>query len=231
LISYEHGVLLSTFFLIWAWQIFSGAFGETAPSWAFIVADLPGAALACGALVATSRIRDSRRAMRVLLLAAALGIGVCVALTGVFDACGVLGTQGGGLAWILCYGAAFYGAFGLLCTPFFDRLFAATRAEGTCTFLVFASDCCSYVAVFGLLLFKSFGPLSGSSEAQVLRLFETLLYVMVAPLAALQIGAAAYFEWCLPRARTGAAGDSVACLSSTARSSSEPGAEVVPASH
>ena len=83
----------------------------------------------------------------------------------------------------------------------------------------------------GLLVVEGCGACSGASGAQVLRLFETLLYVMVAALAALQIGAAAYFEWCLPRARTGAAGDSVACLSSTARSSSEPGAEVVPASH
>ena len=89
---------------------------------------------------------------------------------------------------------AFYISFGLLGVPLFERIFAATRASGTCTFLVFASDFCGYLVTIFLLLYKDFGPISGSTDADLLKLFKDAIFWSVFPFSLLLTFAALFFH-------------------------------------
>lgn len=182
-------------------QIFGAALGGAVQPSVYILADLPGALMSCAALVLLSTVRSSRAALRYILLAVLAGLGVAVGSTALFEARAI-----SGLAWLLSYSGAFYAAFGVLGTPYFERLFAATRAEGTCAFLVFLSDLLGYVCTTALLLYQNFGPLSGSSDEEVLRLFTTLLFAAAAPLAVLILLALVYFSVRLRPVETGREG-------------------------
>ena len=178
-------------------QIFGAALGVASPPAAVvIVADLPGAALVCAGLVGLSYVADSRRALLLMLGAAALALALTLALTVAFRARAI-----GGLAWILSYSTTFYLGYSVLATPLYERLFAATRTEGTCVFLIFLSDFAGYVVTIAMLLYQSFGPGlappagAAGADAELLRLFVAMAIAAAALVCAALVAAAAYFRW------------------------------------
>jgi hypothetical protein len=125
---------------------------ETAPSWIFLIADAPGAVLSAVALVGVGSMKDNRRAMLAMLALMMLSIALGLGATALFQ----LGAVGG-VAWQLLMGTSIFVAYALLATPFYERLFAATRTEGTVSFLTFSSDCFGYVVSISLVLYQRFG--------------------------------------------------------------------------
>lgn len=159
-----------------------------------MVADIPGALVCCCLLLLMSRVANSRRALLTMLGLMIAGLAALLLLTAAFQH-GALP----GAAWLVLYSTFFYVPLGLSNTPVFERLFAATRAPGTCTFLVFTADFYGYVATISLLLFQSFGPLGGSSDAAVLSLYTGIIWAGVPPFAALLLASLLYFAWRLPK--------------------------------
>ena len=134
-------------------ELFAEALGvQSAPTYVFFVADVPGAVLSGAALLSLGALKDSRaalfRMLHVMLGAIALALGA----TALFQA-GWLG----GLGWQLCLGAGLFVAYSLLGAPVCERLLAATRTSGTISFLVLLEDCCGYAVSVALLLYQNLG--------------------------------------------------------------------------
>lgn len=94
-------------------------------------------------------------------------------------------------------------------SPFVDRLLAATRTEGTCSFLVFLSDFCGYVVSVFLLLHRDFGsnldesPTSKVEESPLkykgeLDFFLRIVWACEGAVVLLLIIATFYFSLWLP---------------------------------
>lgn len=74
-------------------------------------------------------------------------------------------------------------------TPFFERIIASARLEGTLSFLVFLSDCCGYVASICLLLLRIFAPGQPSAAQQLERFSRITLLCSAASLILIGMGA------------------------------------------
>jgi len=110
----------------------------------------------------------------------------------------------GGLAWQLLLGTSIFVTYSLMGTPFFDRLLAASRTEGTCSFLIFLSDFFGYVASVSLLLYQDFSPQSADDDADhsdELHFFLVVFWACGSAIAVLIVLAAVYFERRLPMVR------------------------------
>eukprot|EP00913_Durusdinium_trenchii_P009880 g9273.t1 len=134
-------------------QIFAAALKDDSPSSkVYVLADVPGAILSFISLVMMSWVSNNQRALFLMLLTNVSGHSV----KGLFlmAACTYLFRHHElpGMAWILIYSAAFYAAYSVLNAPLNERIFAVTRAEGTCSFLIYASDFFGYVVTIGLLM-------------------------------------------------------------------------------
>lgn len=169
-------------------KIFSAALNGTPTSKVYVLADVPGAVLSFVFLVMMSWVHNSQRALFLMLLTNVAGLLVMAGCTYLFRLA-VLD----GMDWILLYSAAFYAAYSVLNAPLNERIFAVTRAEGTCSFLIYASDFFGYVVTVGLLMYQSFGPLAGTSNNVVLDLFVSMLYVLTALMTLLAGGSMCYF--------------------------------------
>lgn len=170
-------------------QIFSAALSGTPTSKVYILADVPGAVLSFVFLVMMSWVNNSQRALFLMLLTNVVGLLLMAACTYFFRS-GHLE----GMDWILLYSAAFYAAYSVLNAPLNERIFAVTRAEGTCSFLIYASDFFGYVVTIGLLMYQSFGPLYGTANNVVLALFIKMLYILSGLMAFLAICSIFYFS-------------------------------------
>ena len=137
---------------LYSTQIFAAALGVAqAPSWVFLAADAPGAVLSALALLLVGRVRDSRSALLLMQGIMAGAVLLTLGATALFQA-KVLG----GLEWQLLLGSGLYVCFALMGAPLFERLFAATRMDGTISYFVFLEDCCSYAVSISLLLYQDF---------------------------------------------------------------------------
>uniref|UniRef100_A0A7S2DAY1 Uncharacterized protein n=1 Tax=Octactis speculum TaxID=3111310 RepID=A0A7S2DAY1_9STRA len=105
-------------------------------------------------------------ALRLLFLTQVAAAGLGISATVLFQLKLI-----GGFLWQVLIGVGIFVAYALSVTPVFDRLFAATRTEGTCTFLIFVSDGCGYVGTTTVLFYQVFGPLNGTTESAVLDLY------------------------------------------------------------
>eukprot|EP00435_Cladocopium_sp_Y103_P035674 s762_g9.t1 len=169
-------------------KIFSAALNGTPTSKVYVLADVPGAVLSFVFLVMMSWVHNSQRALFLMLLTNVAGLLLMAGCTYLFR----LGELDG-MDWILLYSAAFYAAYSVLNAPLNERIFAVTRAEGTCSFLIYASDFFGYVVTVGLLMYQSFGPLAGTSNIVVLDLFVSMLYVLTGLMTLLAAGSMCYF--------------------------------------
>ena len=119
-----------------------------APSFFFLV-DVPGSAVSCAAIFAFKAVRDNRAAL-LGMLAAGLG---CVAALGAANALFEAGAIAG-RSWCVLTGLCIYTAYGVMAGPVYDRLVAATRFDGTCTFLIYLSDGTAYAGTIVLLMYQ-----------------------------------------------------------------------------
>ncbi|CAK8990004.1 unnamed protein product [Durusdinium trenchii] len=132
-------------------QIFAAALKDDSPSSkVYVLADVPGAILSFISLVMMSWVSNNQRALFLMLLTNVSGLFLMAACTYLFRH-----HELPGMAWILIYSAAFYAAYSVLNAPLNERIFAVTRAEGTCSFLIYASDFFGYVVTIGLLMYQS----------------------------------------------------------------------------
>ena len=156
-------------------QIFAAALDVAeAPPWIFLVADAPGAVLSAVALVGVGAIRHSKRAMAVMLALMAIAICIGLGATALFQLKLI-----GGVTWQLLLGTSVFVTYSLLSTPFYERLFAATRTEGTISFLVFASDCFGYVVATSLLLYQDFGSTAAAEHGASANREELAMFLRV----------------------------------------------------
>ena len=111
-----------------------------------------------------------------------------------------------GLAWQLCLGVSIFVTHSVMGTPFFDRMLAATRTEGTCSFLIFLSDFCGYGVSVTLLLYQDFAPqphdASSKDHSGELHFFLSMFWGCTGGIVVLVLVAAGYFSRHLPRAAT-----------------------------
>ena len=201
-------------------QIFAAALGvDTAPSYFFLIADLPGALLSCASLIALSRIRDNRKALIGMFVLMACSLLLLMFSTFLYSMSAI-----GGGAWQLCCGAGIFVCYIVMGAPFFERFFAATRTEGTCSFLIFLSDCFGYVASVSLLLYQDFSPSAseGPSNDDELQLFIRILWGTTGAMLLLVLVALAYFVRRIPPTSTPTINTLASCDSSPPR---EGGAE------
>ena len=77
--------------------------------------------------------------------------------------------------------------------PLFDRLLAATQTAGTCTFLVFLSDCGGYVVSISVLIYQDFGPEHATGGEGALKFFILLSWGCLIAIFLLLIGVLIYF--------------------------------------
>ena len=80
--------------------------------------------------------------------------------------------------------------------PTYGRLLAAAGAQGTLTFLQFASDGCGYIATLGMLIYLDAKKARGGAEASAVyvRTFRAFAYAASAVIVALLIPAGWYFR-------------------------------------
>ncbi|CAE7748714.1 unnamed protein product, partial [Symbiodinium necroappetens] len=194
---------LRSFRDFYAKQVFTAALGEPPTPKVLAMADLPGAATSFVALVMMSWVKNSQKALRLMLVLCASGLLLVVALTWLLRENWL-----DGISWMLLYSAAFYTSFSMLNAPINERIFAVTRAEGTCSFLIFASDGAGYVVTIGLLMYQSFGPLSATDATDaevVLQLFVQLLYILTVPIVCVLLLSVRYFSRSIYTPAAGAA--------------------------
>lgn len=180
LVSYATMTGIRSFRDFYVQQIFAAAMHKTKDevgSWVYFVADGPGAVLSVLALAMANRAQNHVQAMKALFVAQICAVLVALLSTMLFKLDVI-----GGLAWQMSLGAGIYVSYTLMQTPVFERLFAATKQEGTCAFLIFLSDFVGYMATISLLLYNSFGPLSdgdddgNSNNQDVLDLYLNVLW-------------------------------------------------------
>jgi len=106
------------------------------------------------ALLVFGRVRSNRDAIWLMLVTVAFSLAVPVLGATVLFQLNVIG----GLVWQLSLGSGIFVAFSIMGTPFYERLFAYARVEGTMSFLVFGGDMMSYVATFSIFIAQIFGP-------------------------------------------------------------------------
>jgi hypothetical protein len=145
----------------YAQPIFTAALeGIPPPSWVYLVVDLPGATLSAFVICAFQTYNDHFKALSTMLT-------VCMAFGGLVLLSTMCFRQQlvGGLFWQLCLGTGIYGSFGILTTAIHERLIAATRTVGTCTFLVLLGDACAYLVTIAILLARDFGRNASTTTA------------------------------------------------------------------
>jgi len=122
-----------------------------------------------------NRIDDNKRAIQGLFAAQIAACGLALAATLLFEAGGI-----GGMLWQIVLGIGIFVSYTLMQTPVFDRLFAATKTKGTCSFLIFLSDGCGYAATVSLLFYQNFGSFgtdkSSDGNERVLALYKAVLF-------------------------------------------------------
>ena len=164
------------------------------PSYVFFLVDLPGGVLSCLVVALFKRIVDNRRGLLaciiVITASAVLAVGSTIGFRN-----GILR----GMTFQVLLGVGIYVAYSVIGSPLNERWLAATKTEGTLSFLVFTSDFCGYVGTIVLLLYRSFGPMSGSADADVLALFLTVEWWCMAAVAMAMAGLLTYFMWRLPK--------------------------------
>ena len=69
-----------------------------------------------------------------------------------------------GLAWQLTLGAGQFVCYSVMGAPFYDRLLATTRTEGTISVLIFLSDMFGYAVTVSMLLFQDLSPGAAASS-------------------------------------------------------------------
>lgn len=162
IIAYATMATLRSFRDFYTQQIFSAALGvssDEVPSWLYFVVDVPGAVLSSLALVWMNTVEDHQIAICRLFQIQLVSISFALGSTLLF-----LGNVIGGVVWQISLGVGIYLAYALMQTPVFERVFAVTKTQGTCAFLVFLSDGCGYFSTVCLLLYQNFGPLSGNQQ-------------------------------------------------------------------
>eukprot|EP00656_Telonema_subtile_P009546 TRINITY_DN14497_c0_g1_i1.p1 TRINITY_DN14497_c0_g1~~TRINITY_DN14497_c0_g1_i1.p1 ORF type:complete len:472 (+),score=112.89 TRINITY_DN14497_c0_g1_i1:112-1527(+) len=162
LFAYTSVATMRSFRDFYVQQIFAAAMDRTkdqVPSYTYFIADAPGAVLSCAALGAANKISDHIVALKALFAAQIAAVALGLFSTLLFHVGAI-----GGLAWQMLLGVGVYVSYSLMQTPVFERLFAATGTEGTCSFLIFLSDFCAYVGTTCLLLYNSFGPMDTDGD-------------------------------------------------------------------
>ena len=150
------------------------------------------------ALAHLGTISCNRQALLVMLaiMFGATGLGLCS--TALYQ----LGALPG-LAWQLLLGVSIFVSYSVMGTPFFDRMLAATRTEGTCSFLIFLSDFCGYCVSVTLLLYQDFAPQpaeASNDHSRELHFFLSMFWGCTGGVIAMVAIATAYFTRHLPRA-------------------------------
>ncbi|CAJ1421361.1 unnamed protein product, partial [Effrenium voratum] len=173
IIVYSCMVGLRSFRDFYTQQIFTAALNGTPASQIYVLADIPGAVFSFLSLVLMSWVVNSQKALILMFLLTACGVAFMAGATYLFQT-GAMD----GVTWILLYSGGFYTSYSMLNAPLNERIFAATRAEGTCTFLVYASDLSGYVVTIALLMYQSFGPPPSTADTSVLDLFVAMLYLL-----------------------------------------------------
>eukprot|EP00947_MAST-08B_sp_MAST-8B-sp1_P001064 g1064.t1 len=113
-----------------------GGGGSTKPSASlYFLADLPGGLVSAGALALIVRVRDSLRALLVMMAVMIAGAAVVALSTALHDA-GLIS----GVVWLSLTGLGIYSAYLPMGSAFYDRLLAASATPGTMVFLQFLSD-------------------------------------------------------------------------------------------
>lgn len=171
-------------------DLFTAANGGVTPSsFVFAIADLPGAVLAAGVLIAFVSFEDSSHALRIMILTMAAFIAVMLLVTWLFSA-GMVD----GVIWQIMLGAGLYGTYSIACMPIYDRLVSASgHASATCTFLVFYNDMAGYAAAVVLIVWKTFGA-SNTSPQSILDQFIWASTMLCASIAVCLIASYQYFK-------------------------------------
>lgn len=199
IVSYATMTGLRSFRDFYAKQIFASALDvaeQDVPAYFYFIVDAPGAVLACIGLVLVNRIQSNKRAITFLFAGQIGSLSLCLLGTVLYKLQWL-----GGAAWQVLLGVGIYVAYGLMQTPVFERLFAASRTQGTCTFLVYISDGFGYIATISLLLYQTFhGSLSNpqSDDAAVAALYEGCLLGGSVLMLAMSVICLVYFNTRLP---------------------------------
>ena len=199
LTSYALLLATRTFRDYFAMEIYTGALARPPTASEFLLADWPGGVLACILLASLSCVRDSRRALLLMLGMMMVGAAVMLMATLAFK-WEVIGA----LPWMSGVGVGIFVAVTPFSGALFDRLMAATRTVGTSVFLVFIGDGTAYVGTVSLLMYKSFGQ--GNTMDYLGFFTNAVVFVAVVMIAATTL-AMAYFARAVPL--SGGSGDGV----------------------
>ncbi|CAB9509890.1 expressed unknown protein [Seminavis robusta] len=146
---------------IFATSYDNGDDGQEVPSWMFFVADLPGALLSAIVITTFQGGGNHHATIFSNMVSTSMAFGVLVLVSTV----AFLGNLLNGVWWQISLGIGIYGSFGILTTAIHERLIAATRTPGTCTFLVLLGDAGAYVVTLTILLLRDFASSSSSSDS------------------------------------------------------------------
>eukprot|EP00948_MAST-09A_sp_MAST-9A-sp1_P003895 g3895.t1 len=166
---------------------------STTKSSEYLFGDLPGAFILFLALFSVgylkSWVSNPRKTLFLLLLEQGFGVVVILAFDLLFLASAI-----SAFLWVMGIGMGIFLTYGVMGASFYEQIFAATRQQGTVTFLVFTSDGCGYIAVISLLFYKVF---LGKGESPQL-FFQTFLLIMSTVLLVVLILTFLYFRSVLP---------------------------------
>ena len=128
-----------------------GALGYKDAPEIMTTAEIP---IALGSLLAIAlvvRVRDNRKALRLVHAIMIVGALLTLGSTILFEL-GVLGPA----PWLICVGLGLYLGYVPVNCVLFDRMIAAVGKAATAGFLIYVADASGYVGSVALLLYKSF---------------------------------------------------------------------------
>ena len=125
--------------------------GSVDPSLYFLC-DLPGAVISSLSLMAITRVSSNRKAVYWMHAIAIASCGLMGAAALLLSCNAISGT-----AFMVLVGIAIYSSYAPISTTFYDRVFGATKTEGTMTPFIFMSDAAGYVGSISILCAKTFG--------------------------------------------------------------------------
>ena len=174
-------------------DIFTAALHRQTPpsSIFFFLVDVPGSLMACGVMLSFNRFSDNGVALRAMMGVAYLCACVLLGASEMSQA-----EMIGGQAWCILAGVCIYSGYGIMCGPWYDRLVAATKFEGTCTFLIFISDAAAFTGTIALLLYQIFfvpETQDGVGPGTSLTSFMAFLYFCCMAMVVLLVAGIAYY--------------------------------------
>lgn len=152
-------------------DLMQGANGGTLPSSAVMTfVDVPAAFVAAVVMVAFSRCKNGRVAIRGMFMVTV----VSMVLTGLVTVAFLFGVVGG-VAWQILVGVSLFVPYALGSSVIYDRFVSVADVPGaTCVFLMLIGDLSGYIFTFFLLCWKTFDAGKPTPEQVMWQYVETI---------------------------------------------------------